>query len=221
MHLNNMSWNPFFMCVEAKIPQTKTSKYKLIPLCAGRHRHVCFFTNLGDRLALCSWVLDDSETPWFHPEFHDSGSTSAGTKIGTFLKAVMKKKDGSGSRTVTYENVAVSTLPEDASAAGFRHGCADELVIEMPGFYVVQATGHDLKKEGSIYEYTNARLSLNMPSAAVLHGWPAFEYNQNGKGPRPASLGPILVSADRGVLEDMIDSVFSFHSRSPPHFRRD
>mmetsp|Transcript_19766 Transcript_19766/g.63571 ORF Transcript_19766/g.63571 Transcript_19766/m.63571 type:complete len:80 (+) Transcript_19766:343-582(+) len=79
----------------------------------------------------------------------------------------MKDKPGS---QVKYKDVAVTSLPEAASAAGFRHGCADELVIEMPGYYAVQTTGHDLAKVGSLYLYTNAGIALNMPNAVVLHG---------------------------------------------------
>eukprot|EP00967_Tisochrysis_lutea_P077579 scaffold105411_cov33-Tisochrysis_lutea.AAC.1 len=52
MTWDGMEWDPFFDCVFAEIPQSKTSKVKEIALVAGADRQSCFFVDLGDYLVL-------------------------------------------------------------------------------------------------------------------------------------------------------------------------
>ena len=51
LHLLGLKWCVHFQCVFCEIPQTKTSKVKIIAFVAGNDRHACWFLDLADYLA--------------------------------------------------------------------------------------------------------------------------------------------------------------------------
>ena len=92
------------------------------------------------------------------PDIHGDNS---GTKISNFIKGLQRGKDGQ----VKYQDVAISSLPLDPSAAGIRHGAADALASSVPAELAVHNTGHDLTGLSALWEYLRARLALCMPGA--------------------------------------------------------
>ena len=55
--------------------------------------------------------------------------------------------------------------------------------MSVPAEIAVHTTGHDLTGPGALWEYLNGRISLCIPGAICLGGWPPLAYGQMGKGP--------------------------------------
>lgn len=210
-----IEWDPHFKCCFIEVPCSKPGRFKIVALAAGRDRHVCFFTALGDYLALNLLpVYEEEEAAWFMERLQ--ASKSPGATVSGYIADL---RPDSGSKK--YKDFLVHTLPPKATAAGWRPGACNALAARMPEYLAGQATDHEFTKCSAFFEYTDPHLALCMPASRVLCDWPPFPYGQLGLGSVPASLQPVL---DSGVDEDLvhasIDRLFTLHSASPPQLLR-
>ena len=115
---DGMVWDEEFQCVFVEVPQSKTSKCKLVLFGAGRDRHGCWFLDLGDYLVMQTNVAiyDPFSANWLYPELHKT--KFPGTTIGKFIKDLLPVDRGGSKR---YEAVALSELPVGANAG--MHVC--------------------------------------------------------------------------------------------------
>lgn len=190
----------------------------VIPLVAGRVRHVCFYLQLADVMALtrfdpydpayCEWVM------------HDLRRASQPAKaLGDYIKQVNEHN-----HLYRYKDkgVAAKGLPEGANAASIRPGACTTLFSQMPDNMAIAMTGHDMTGFSKYHEYVDTTVANCMVAAMVLAWWPSPGWGERSTGPRPASLVAII---QRGVtlqcLDQMIDDLFQFHSASPPMLLRD
>jgi hypothetical protein len=60
--------------------------------------------------------------------------------------------------------------------AGVRPGAGDTLATTVPAELAVHNSGHDLTSLSALFEYLHARVSLLVPGAIKLAGWPALPY---------------------------------------------
>ena len=148
------------------------------------------------------------ETAWLLPELQGDNS---GSKLTGYIKAMQVGKGGKA----TYQHVAVSSLPEQPTAAGFRHGAADTLASSVPAELAVHNTGHDLTSLSALWEYLRARIALLVPGAIVLAGWKPLPYGQLGKGPVHPTLDA-LIGVPISELDTMIDALFNLTKYSLP-----
>ena len=217
LHLDGIRWDRLFQAPFIECPQSKSSKWKLIPFVAGIDRYADWFVDFGDYLVLDrgSMLYSTGESVWLIPEVHGAG---AGTKIANFVRAM--QPPGTPGALKKYEDFAITTLPPDPSAASFRPGACDTLAIHMPAEIGVHTTGHDLTNLSALWEYLGTKMALCIPGAIVLSGWRPLPWGQLGRGPVPPSLDALFVTGiDRTAFERFIDKLFSFHDRSPPMFR--
>lgn len=74
--------------------------------------------------------------------------------------------------------MSISTLPPNPTAASVRPGAADTLCMSLAAELSVHTTGHDLTNMSALWEYIGALISLCIPGAVILAGWPAFAYGR-------------------------------------------
>lgn len=143
--------------------------------------------------------------------------------MGSYLKAVLPRSRGGAAK---YESVAVGEheLPHSVTAGGCRPGVCNTLASFLPTELALQTTGHDMKGQSSFYEYVDFDRTRCQAGATVLAGWPAFPWGRLGKGPRAASLEPIVLS---GVSAEVLAllalplhlgrcaSAAAWHARTP------
>ena len=156
-------------------------------------------------------AYSEDEKPWLLPELQGDNS---GTKLTGYVKAMQKGEKG----RVAYSHVAVASLPEAPTAAGFRHGAADTLASSVPAELAVYNTGHDLTSMSALWEYLRARIALLVPGAIVLAGWKALPYGQLGKGPVHPTLAA-LIGVPLSELEKMVDAFFNLTHASMDKLR--
>jgi len=217
--LDSLHWDVHFQCLVAEIPQSKVAKVKLAAFGAGIERDCCFLTCLGDYLAAVGFksndldVDDDSnETFWLFPCL--CGTESAGSKLGVFVKQVLK----GGSKK--YEKVADKGLSTGLNGAGFRVGAVNALFATMPIELATATTGHSLVSISAFFEYFRPTIAGLMNGLVVLSGFPAPSWGHSSKGTVPAKLLALIATGvDAGKLEAMQDALFRFDSASPAAFR--
>ena len=180
LSFEGLQWNllhgaPCFEC-----PQSKPSKLKFVPLVAGATRHEDWTLQFGDDLVLQRgrMMYDSAVKTWLLQFLQGDG---ASTKMSNIMKTLQPL--GRSGAQQKYSRVAVSILPPAPTAAGVRHGAADTLCMSVPAELAVHTTGHDLLVGGALWEYLNGRLSLCIPGAICLAGFPPLPYGQHGKGP--------------------------------------
>eukprot|EP00966_Prymnesium_polylepis_P192789 4468291-Prymnesium_polylepis.1 len=175
--------------------QTKTSKLKKVPFCAGADRQCCWFLKLGDYLALKGkqFIQKPGEVMFLFPDLQRI--KSPGKKLGEYMSAVLPREQGGLKR---YEKVAVGVgdLPKGICAGGIRPGACNTLEACMPAELVVHNTGHEMKGATSMYCYIDSKMSTCMPGAIVLAGFPALPWGHLGRGPSAPTL---LVLSSLGV----------------------
>ena len=123
--------------------------------------HLCFFTAMGDLLALRDerFLSQDRESdavPIFDVLIKQKKPTS---KIAQWL-IQLKKSVGKN-----FAKKAQQLALESVTAQGFRTGVVNECLGSMPPEFVAQATGHELKNLSSLYDYMNADPSKLQPRA--------------------------------------------------------
>jgi hypothetical protein len=208
MALGSMSFDSLFNQVAAEVPQSKTSKVKVIAFVAGLTYYLCWFTLFGDCLMLDPERLEytKGDPAFLLSHLHDHGSP--GTRLGAYIKAMCG---------------FVTSLPAKPSAAGARVGAINKLLPLMPPFFVCAATGHEQRNDSAMFEYMNANMALQQPSACVFAGFPPMTYGSVGMGPAAPSLAPLL-NGDWGWtlegVEAMINEVYRVDSASPKELQR-
>ena len=138
---DNLEWDSHYTCAIAELPMSKPSKMKYVAFVAGVNRYVCFFTALGDSLALSNnWLTisdDPDDADWL---FKDLRSTQTpGVKLGTYMKQLMPSV--AGGPQSKYQHVSVSGLPHDVSGGGIRPGACNHLASCMPAEVAIHTTG--------------------------------------------------------------------------------
>ena len=208
MALGSMSFGSLFNQVAAEVPQSKTSKVKVIAFVAGLTYYLCWFTLFGDCLMLDPERLEytKGDPAFLLSHLHDHGSP--GTRLGAYIKAMCG---------------FVTSLPAKPSAAGARVGAINKLLPLMPPFFVCAATGHEQRNDSAMFEYMNANMALQQPSACVFAGFPPMTYGSVGMGPAAPSLAPLL-NGDWGWtlegVEALINEVYCVDSASPKELQR-
>ena len=192
----------------------------VIPLVAGRHRHLCFYLQLADVMALTQFdPYDPAYCVWMFPEMRRANQPAK--IIGDYIKHVNKKhKD----YLPQYKEMGVAAdgLPETANAAGIRPGACTTLFSQMPDNMAIALTGHDMTGFSRYHEYIDVNVANCMVPAMVLAGWNSPGWGERSIGPRPASLRAIVQhGVTMETLDYMIDELFRFHSATPPMLLRD
>ena len=221
-----LKWKDLYETTVIEAPQSKTSKLKLVPLVAGLDRHSDWLIDFGDNLVLTRGSIlwkdpqDESKKCWLLP---DMAGANASTKLSGYIKALQPA--GRSGSVARYAEVASPwivdgdevDLPPQSTAAGIRPGASDTLAMHVPAELAVHTTGHDLTNLSALWEYLGARVTLCMPGALVLAGWPAFPYGHNGTPPVHPSLQPLLrANVPLEFLKSLTDELFSLHDGSPP-----
>ena len=126
--LDGLQYDTFFKCAFAECQQSKSAKLKFIPFIAGCTRHSDWLIDWADALIMDRGrtVYSLGEPAWLAPAVQ--GATS-GSKITGFVKGL--QPTGRQGATDKYKDFAVSSLPTDPSAAGFRHGACEMLSVAM------------------------------------------------------------------------------------------
>ena len=215
-------WNALHATTTIESPQSKPSKLKYVPFVAGPDRHSDWLLDFGDHLTFDrgSTIYKKDEKTWLLPELSEGAQGSAGTKLSSYIKAL--QPTGRPGAVQKYAHVAVSSLPPQPTAAGFRPGAADTLAVSVPAEIAVHTTGHDLKGMSALWNYLESRIALCIAGAIALSGWRPLPYGQLGEGPVHPSLQPILDGGETlERLERMIDLLFSLHDASPPMLLKD
>jgi hypothetical protein len=121
LHYDAFTWNSLHKTPVIEMPQSKSSKCKMIPFMAGAHYHFCWLTTFGDYMAMLRGPIEyEADKPNFL--LPDLQGPNASTKMTNFIKALQTA--GKPGAQKGYEKVAVSTLPPKPTAAGFRRGHA-------------------------------------------------------------------------------------------------
>jgi hypothetical protein len=224
-----LKWNDMHGTTVVEAPQSKSSKLKFVPFVAGADRHSDWLLDFADYLVFLrgsiSWNQPeggdgDKKKCWLLPEMASAG---ASTKLAGYMKALQPApRVGAQVKYAPFASPwmvdgAMHDLPPQPTAAGIRPGAADTLAASVPAELAVHTTGHDLTHLSALWEYLHARVTLCVPGAIVLSGWPALPYGQNGKGPAHPSL-VVLISGGVAIefLESLANKVFSLHDGSPP-----
>lgn len=208
--LSALSWDPFYNCIIADLPQSKKSVVKRVMFVSGAEEFSDFFVAFGDILIMDPYTVVEDEVTWAVQALR--ATKKPGTKLGTFIKALA---DGNGE----FEKYVVDILPDNPAAGGLRHGAVELLCSSMPAEFVVVTTGHDLKNESALYEYLGAPRATLTPGATVLGGFPPLAWGQLGLGPQAPSIDPIFVAfpdIDRIKVVEMIVGLYDFNPATPP-----
>ena len=127
--IDGMTYDPEFGCVYVEVPQWKSAKSKHIALVAGADRHCDWFTAWADFL-----VMQEGRQPipleeqgnvalWLFPELSPDNTSSAGTKVGSWIQAL---RPGGVQR---YKKVWIPELPDGVSA-GMLNSSVSVLLCE-------------------------------------------------------------------------------------------
>ena len=202
--LDAMEWDGHFNCLIAEVPQSKTVKLKIAAFFAGVNQHRCFFTALGDNLALNRPPPSEDNVDWLLPDLH-AVCPKPGKRLGSYLKALLPRDRGGAA---TYARYAVANLPDDVSGAGLRPGVINALAAKMPADFVTAMTGHDTTGLSSLYEYLDPDRAVLMAAVIVMAGYLALPWGHLGLGPVPASFDWLCSRVDNAALTRMMASLF-------------
>ncbi|ACO68259.1 hypothetical protein MICPUN_64999 [Micromonas commoda] len=199
-----LEWDPYFRCVHVEVNQVKTVKTKKVVFTAGINRHLCWFTNFGDRLCTESYTdkaSDEDDVAWLFPDLVDI--SSPGSRVGDYIRDLRRQ---GGAKE--YKEFAVDCLPSDINAAGIRAGCCNILHSNMPECFAITVTGHKLES-GAHQEYIDATTANAMPGAVVLGGFPALPWGQRGVCGKPADLDSLAhVPLTYDGFDTIIDELY-------------
>ena len=141
---DNMFWDRQFCCIEVEIVQYKTSKVKRLPLVASANHHMCFFTRLGDMLALertVSYRPDDMGS-WLFPKFQSKDQ--AGAAINRILKDVDVRQENAKHKVEAKASKLEFAANATVVGASVRPGAISTLYADIPANQVVCTSGHDM-----------------------------------------------------------------------------
>ena len=192
------------------------SKVKLVAFGAGANRHADWFLHLADYL-VCQpdrVVYSEDNPAWLFPRLQKT--SSPGTTMGNFIKALLPADRG-GHDDYQDAVLVLPQLPPGITAGGIRPGVCNMLNAAMPAELAVNVTAHDLTKTSAFFEYVDATRAGCIPGSVVVGGWPALPWGHLGMGPKPPSLVPLLdMGMSMSILDDMIDEVFRLDNATPP-----
>ena len=218
---DNMFWDRQFCCIEVEIVQYKTSKVKRLPLVASANHHMCFFTRLGDMLALertVSYRPDDMGS-WLFPKFQSKDQ--AGAAINRILKDVDVRQENAKHKVEAKASKLEFAANATVVGASVRPGAISTLYADIPANQVVCTSGHDMSGDSKMFGYVDVNVATCMPGATVLAGWPSPGYGKPTKGPRPASVDALAhQGADMKLVDDIVDEVFDLDPAHPPMLLR-
>ena len=208
-----LCWDPFFRCVFIEVPQSKTSKVKVVPFMAGKNRYVDWYLQFADFLAVGPKDVYDDGSPFIFPNL--AALKQPGSAVGNYIKALQR---GGAGALQKYASVALDCLPKEPCAAGIRHGCCNSMAALMPCEFAAAISDHELSSLGALWEYLEASLAASQPGATVLSGFPAPPWGHMCKGPAAASLQPLVqAGVPSDVLDNFMDNVLRIDSSRPPH----
>ena len=213
MSFDALRWDSHYRAVQVEIVQFKTSKPKLVAFPAGPTPDRCWFTHLGDLLAMdrVDTYRPDVGT-WLFPYYQGKDK---GQGVGRIIKDMNFRDAGAKEKFRAVATAAGVDLPVGAAAAGIRQGACTELNI-LPVHQAIATSGHDMGGICKYYEYVQSTMAQSMIGAQILAGWPAPTHGHATRGPRPASLDALKtngVCADE--LDDIIDAVFYLDPTRP------
>jgi len=217
MSWDSMDYDTNFCCLFAEMPQSEISDYKSVCYMAGACAESCFFTCMGDDLALNGHgrLYVDELGAWVFPELQQA--KNPGTVIGDSMKALLPRERGG---QAGHAHVSIQSLPDGINASSIRPGTANTMAQYMPAEFVANVTGHELNGRSALYEYLEVWRALLIPGALVLAGWPALPWGQLGRGSVPASVASLQsIGVSMDVLEPFVDDVLHLDSASPPQLR--
>lgn len=97
------------------------------------------------------------------------------------------------------------------------------LIAHMGEAYVTAMTGHDSSLRTAMNHYVDACLTLCIPGATIIAGFPAFLlyfYHQHIVPPKPADFKALFAHEDEARLENLVDALYQLHDASLPQLRR-
>lgn len=160
MSYNLLEFDNNFECAVVRGTQIKTSKPKMIVMLTAKDRHLDFYLNWGDYMALHQM---GSSTPG-DPDFMIVDLVDGcAKKIGGYLKAMSASAVGGAAKT--YEKVAVEGLPERISAGSIRPGGINAMFGKVPSDMMAANTGHDMCKTSALFEYVDPEVASCVPGA--------------------------------------------------------
>ena len=128
---------------------------KMAAFGAGINPHICFFTNLGDFLAVGPQVTYTEGAPNFvFPDWKRAGA-SASSFLSAIIKAMLP-----GSTNKTYSAFQVHSILFDATAGSIRVGVVNFLLRYMPPEFAAYLTGHRLTGIGALFEYLRVQVRI-------------------------------------------------------------
>lgn len=215
---DNLIWNRKFCCIEAEIVQSKTSKVKRLPLVASANHHLCFFTRLGDMLALERTVSYRPDMgAWLFPTFQSLDR--AGSAIGRIIKDVDVRLDNA--RFKAEAKATGLEFVNTAVGASLRPGAITTMYADVPANQVICTSGHDMSGDSKMFGYVDVNVATCILGATVLADWPSPGYGKPTKGPRPASVDALAhQGVDMKLVDDIVDYVFDLHPAHPPMLLR-
>ena len=217
--VGDLKHDPNFHFTVGECPQWKPGKMKHAAFGVGANRHICWYTDFGDYLAVGDHQLISApgEIDWLIPDLQKV--KAPGQVLGAWVKDLQK-----GSEHAVYKYYTIDELPAELvfSAGGIRPGTILHLLEWMPGDIAKHSTGHDFTKISAIYEYMLEGLRdrhAYVPGCNVLGHWPAHPYGEFGPGAVTASLEALKATVDWSKLMKAMDDYFWLDSASPSRLR--
>ena len=197
-----------------EIIQFKTSKAKKVAFTAGPNADRCWFTHLGDMLAMEQVPTHRPEyANWMFPDYQGKAPNQG---VGRIIKDLNFRDASAKKKLRAIANAAGVDLPAGAAAAGIRQGACTELSI-LPVHQAIATSGHEMGGICKYYEYVQSTMANSIIGAQVLAGWPAPTHGHPTRGPRPASLDALTMNGVCAAeLDEIIDDIF-FLDPSRPH----
>lgn len=125
---------------------------KFTAFVAGVDVYLDWFIDFGDMLVIGErYLFTDDDAPWLIPALQ--ASQGARTAINTYVKALLPGPAGAAK----YQQVAVKSLPADATAGGVRPGAINMLVSSMPGEFAVHVSHAQYFRVTALMHHTSFR----------------------------------------------------------------
>ena len=206
LSFDSLRLDAHFRAVQVEIIQFKTSKAKKVAFMAGPNADRCWFTHLGDMLAMDR--VPTHRLEYANLMFSDYQGKAPNQGVGRIIKDMNFRDNGANEKFRAIANAAGVDLPAGAAAAGIRQGACTELSI-LPVHQAIATSGHEMGGICKYYEYVQSTMANYIIGAQVLAGWPAPTHGHPTRGSRPASLDTLTINAVvPAVLDKIIDATF-------------